>query len=176
MARGRSGRGDRQRLAWTGMPAGSLSLTGDGTSISPGAVNFGSSTGTIRRVRGVITVGLEATIAADDEVLIAIGLGLFSTDAVSLGATAIPDAGGDVEYPWMWYDSRHMRAPGALTNATWVDGASGAAFYRLEVDVKAMRKFRTLESLAFSVQYVNVAGNPGVFVGFGHMRILQGFG
>ena len=167
--------GDRQRLVWQGIPAGSLSLTGDSTNLPPGVFSVGT-TQTVRRVRGEILIGMEGTIAADDTARITIGLGVFSTDAVTLGATAVPDPASEPEYPWMWYNSSTFRAPGALTNATWVSGSDGAASMRITVDCKAQRKMKARESLIYVVQYVDISGAPPMSVEFGTHRVLVGFG
>ena len=110
-----------------------------------------------------LSSGLTALDAAD----ITFGLGLFATDAVNAGAGSLPDPAAEGEFPWLWYGQAIMRSPGA-------DLAAPGAMQLLEVDTKAMRKFKPGETLAWVGQYVNITGTPGLHVDFGRTRVLIG--
>ena len=152
---------------WVGVPTGSQNVTADGTFVGPGILNF-LEPGTILRVRGRIQVGFnQAGLAATDLAVLTFGLGVFSTDAVTLGVTALPDPAAEPEYPWMWYGSVAMFSPSA-------DTADPRIQQVLVVDTKAMRKVKPGESLAMVGQYVNSAGNPSIKVISETLRVLFG--
>ena len=110
----------------------------------------------------------EAT-AVGDEMKLACGLAIISTDAFDLGATAVPDPAGDAEFPWLYWTEF------ALTSTTTDDrNAIGASNMRVEVDSRAMRKVKPGESMAWIFQYVDIAGAPVVDVQVNQMRVLLG--
>jgi len=89
---------------------------------------------------------------------------------VTLGFTAVPDPSAEPEYPWMWYGQVQMFAV-----TTLAIGGVGAGYSQLlEVDTKAMRKFKPGETLAMVGQYVNVSGNPILRIQSGQTRVLIG--
>ena len=98
------------------------------------------------------------------------GLALLSTDAVTLGATAVPDPSAEPEYPWIWYGQASMFAMTTLAL-----GGNATAFSELlTIDSKAMRKVKPGETLTIVGQYVNVSGNPAMRVASGQTRVLIG--
>ena len=152
---------------WTGIPSGSQDQAGNGTFAGPGILNF-AVPGTILRIRGFIQISMLASgLTALDEVLLTFGLGMFSTDALAVGLTALPDPNAEPEFPWIWYGGVVMTSPNA-------DFGDPMINQRLEVDSKAMRKFKPGQGIAVVGQYVNGAGNPGVRVSMSQIRVLIG--
>ena len=152
---------------WTSIPSGSVDLTVNQTFPGPGLIAF-SAPATILRVRGVLRVSFLVTgLTADDEAQCVFGLAVLSSDAVTLGQSAMPDPAGEPEYPWMWYGQLIMYSP----NADF--GAEGMSV-ELPVDTKAMRKVKPGESLVMVVQYVDVTGTPGLRLSYNQMRVLLG--
>ncbi len=155
--------------AWLAIPSFSLSLTGDNTFVVAG-LSF-SGPGTILRTRGRILLALNPSgKAADDNVKIAFGLGLVSTDAFTLGATAMPDPAGEPEYPWLWWGEVSLRSMIATTN----ESGFGPENREIIVDTKAMRKIKPGMTLTMITQYVNLSGNPIVNMEAGQFRTLIG--
>ena len=152
---------------WTAIPGSSQNLTANATIAGPGFLSF-SAPATILRVRGYTQVAfLQAGLTLADEVDVVFGMGVFSTDAVTLGATALPDPSAEPEYPWMWYGELSMYSPNA-------DFGDPMIQQRLELDTKAMRKVKPGESLVVVAQYVNASGIPGLRLIYPQIRVLIG--
>ena len=103
--------------------------------------------------------------------VVTFGLGIVSTDAATLGATALPEPNGDCEYPWLWWGEIFLQAP--VANAGLISGF-GTYAQRLEVDSKAMRKVTNKETLLWVAETSGVVGAPAVDITFGSTRILIG--
>ena len=59
---------------------------------------------TILRTLGEVLVALAQTgVVAGDQVFVTIGLGLFSSDAVAVGPTAVPEPSDEAEFDWLWW-------------------------------------------------------------------------
>ena len=153
--------------SWSGIPGSGLSITAAGTFTTPGSLAFGIP-GTILRIRGsLVLTFLASGFTANDEAKVTFGLGLFSTDAVALGATALPDPNAEADFPWLWYGTAEMISPsGDLT-------APGSQVV-LDVDTKAMRKFKPGQSLQMVGEYVDRGGLPGLRISSSVMRTLIG--
>ena len=152
---------------WTAIPGGSLNLSANGTSGGPGLLAF-SIPATILRVRGHVHVAMLAGgLTATDEAEVVFGLGIFSSDAVALGSTALPDPSAEAEYPWMWYGEATMYSPNA-------DFGDPRIQVHIPIDTKAMRKVKPAESLTMVAQYVNSSGIPGLRVIYSQLRVLIG--
>ena len=152
---------------WTSIPGGSLNLSSNSTVGGPGLLAF-TAPATILRVRGHVRVAfLAAGLTATDEAQVVFGLGLFSSDAVALGSTALPDPSAEAEFPWMWYGEATMYSPNA-------DFGDPLVSVHLEIDTKAMRKVQPGKSLAMVLQYVNASGIPGLRVIYSQLRVLIG--
>ena len=81
----------------------------------------------------------------------------------------MPDPGGDVGFPWLWW-----KAVGLNSNATGVSGDLGISVVRYDFDSKAMRKVKIAESLALIVEYSDIVGTPAVDVDIAQTRVLVG--
>ena len=133
---------------WDALPSISLALD-TATTIIGGSFAF-SIPATILRIRGMLLVTLDNAAEGDDTFLTA-ALGMVSSDAAALGATAMPDPGSEPEYPWLWWASIPLFATQSITGVDpSFSTVSGAA--RLEVDSKAMRKVKPGESLIWVFQ------------------------
>ncbi len=124
---------------------------------------------TILRVRGYVTAAFDETKQVGDTMRIIFGLGIVSSDAFTLGATALPNPGGQAEYPWLWWGGGNLEAFVAAG-----EEAFGTTAFRLEVDSKAMRKVKPGQTLAWIVETAGVAGAPVTSINFGQTRVLFG--
>ena len=148
----------KQVVEWVSLLASNLNLTSDGTAIG-GQIFTPNTRVTIRRIRGILNLTLEGTLAAADAVRIGMGLAIVNTDAAVLGATAMPDPLGEAEFSWMWWTEQFLFMPAACTSATWDQpGGFGPASRQIEVDTKAMRMMKPGQSLVWVVQYANSTG------------------
>jgi len=114
---------------------------------------------------GFFTAG--GTIVAGDAAAIAIGIGVVSTDAAALGATAVPDPAGSAVYPWLFWAEFVLAAIVATPEQTGRQG-----YYERDFDVRSMRKLKPRESLIVVVEYVDIQGTPPVTVDVAQTRVL----
>ena len=158
-------RDTRMRKDWNALAGGPLILTGATTVI--GGTLAVSAAVTVIRMIGEYAIGPSTVPTALDEVEIGVGIGVVSTDAASLGATAMPDPTDDVAFPWLyWADhllffATNSQSAGAVTVSL-----------RRQFDVRSMRRMKADESLVFVVQYTDVVGLPPVHVSIGATRVL----
>jgi len=157
--------------AWLKIPSSSLSITSAGTVIAAGVLNF-TGPGTILRVRGDILFAFGGVTVALDEMTFAMGLGLVSSDAAALGATAMPDPAAEADYPWLWWKEFSMFSTFAI-DGTGTDH-SGQLQVRIPVDTKAMRRVKPGQTLVLTGQYVDVVGTPPVRWMVSGFRVLIG--
>jgi len=124
---------------------------------------------TILRFRGYVAAMFDESMQAGDQLILTFGLGLFSTDAVALGATAMPEPANEPEFPWIWWKEMRLDAFAAAAVSTY-----GSTNQRYEVDSRAMRKVKPGESFAFVVQATGAQGAPVTLVDIGQTRVLIG--
>ncbi len=153
--------------SWSFAPAFSTVLAAVGTTIG-GSVLF-TGPATILRVRGAVQASFDSTVQNTDQMRLVFGLGIVSTDAATLGASAVPDPGGEAEYPWLWWGSMQLRA-----SANAAEGAWGTQAQKLEVDSKAMRRVKPGESLLWVVEVASVTGAPVTNIDFLQTRVFIG--
>jgi len=164
-ARGRGGK-KIDFKQWSFIPGIQLNPSGAAT-VLMGSLAF-SSPATLLRLRGNGSVAMDGETDAEDT-QVTFGIGLFSTDAVTLGVTALPDPSSEPEFPWIWYDSHAIMVTNVETGVTTPSDIMGAA--RFVIDSKAMRKIKPGESLAMLAE-VSVAANVDINVGL--TRVLLG--
>ncbi len=165
--RGRGGQ--RQAKLWTVINATRLNLTASATVVGNGtAVN---NPATLLRMLGEYEIGATggATIVETDFCVVVVAIGVFSTDAFDLGATAMPDPANEPEYPWLYWASHPMSFPSGGDN-----GTTAGASVRKMFDIRSMRRLKPRETFGFVVQYVDVAGAPDLSLGIGATRVLNG--
>ena len=171
MARNFTPRYQRKEKLWAATNlGGSVAITGNSTNLLGSFLNFATSD-TVMRIRGHYFIALGATVAALDEALISIGIGVVSTDAAVVGSSAMPDPGEEPNFPWIWYDLHRVFSPFAVDGTGSDD--SGVTIHRGTVDSKAMRKLKSGQSMVVVVQYQDANGTPPVKVGF-DARVLIG--
>ena len=102
---------------------------------------------TILRIRGGGHIGIDggADGAANN---VTVGIGIVSTDAATLGATALPDPQDEPEYDWMWW--RELNVKRIVQTAETDSDIAGTV--RWVIDSKAMRKVKPGQSLIMIFQ------------------------
>ncbi len=153
--------------SWTAIPSVQEVIITDST-VSGAGLAF-SEPATILRCRGEILVHLEATLGIGDSVKFGFGLGVISSDAFTLGATAMPDPSGDADYPWVYWTEITLGSESVA-----VEQASGIQNLRIPVDSKAMRKMKPAETFCWIIQRTDLGGNPPAVVDIAQTRVLIG--
>ena len=168
MAR-RSSRGGRvlDFKQWLSLPSLEATFSTDGN-IGGSALAF-VAPATILRIRGSFFVQFDSTAQVGDNISVAVGIGIVSTDAAALGATALPDPASELEYPWLWWGSMNLASEVAAAPTAW---GPGAQF--MEVDTKAMRRVKPQQSLALIVEVFSATGAPVTLLKSTAMRVLVG--
>ena len=156
----------RRRKQWSFIPAISINMSGDATVIG-GSIAFGSGGQTVLRMIGEYTIGLSGAPVAGDDAFVVVAIGKVSTDAATLGATAMPDPAGEPDYPWLFWQSHGFRYNDAEISPDMANGSVRHAF-----DIRSQRKFGPGESLAMVFQYANDTGDPPLAVTVAHTRVL----
>ncbi len=162
------GRGNRMTKGWNGIGGTRLNLTGDGTTVGNGvslAEIFG--TATVMRIFGEYVITPTLAPAALDECRITLALGVFNSDAFTLGSTAMPDPGSEPQFPWVYWAEHAF-----YFGTTDADPTSAASSVRRSFDVKGMRKQKQSEALGWVVQYADITGAPPMSVSLGGVRLL----
>ena len=158
MATRRSGR--RADYEWVlSTVAGAVSAGG---SAAPAGVLTTSRTITVNRVRGELLASIDAPTDGD-RCILAAGIIVASADALAAGATSLPHPIDDGNAPWLWHGFIPLLAQAANLEHT-VAG-------RLMIDLKAMRRMKPNEVLAFTLAIDSLAGTPAIDFVTG-MRIL----
>jgi len=158
-------RAPRKEKQWAGFPGTVLALTGSGTNLGT-SIPF-TSVQTIMRMIGEYVIVPTSDPVATDHATVAVGICKVSTDAFTLGATAMPDPNAEPEFPWLYWASHDF-----YFGDTSADPNSAGATLRHSFDVRTMRKFRPGESAVVVVQYANVAGFPPLTFTYGQIRAL----
>ncbi len=124
---------------------------------------------TIIRMLGEYLVGPDASTppVAGDHVAIGVGIAVVSSDAATLGGTAVPDPVGEAQYPWLYWKVHQMHfETGDL------DPSSATASVRQSFDIRSMRKVKPSESLIMVADYLNITGSPAIIFAPGITRVL----
>ncbi len=171
MARGRSFRGTGKKIdfkQWDAAPGSLFQIQADATTLG-GGLSF-SIPATILRFRGYVSAFFDATgLSVGDRMCVAVGVAIVSTDAFTLGATAMPDPAGEPDYPWIWWKEFCLHSEQTAAHSAYGIGAQ-----RYELDSKAMRKIKPGETVTTIVQSTFTAGAPGVEFDLGQLRMLIG--
>ena len=147
---GRSGRrfssSPKRTTIWNDGPQSTTvqSVVGAGNTIwNLGQTSLGGVT--IVRIRGEFCFWQRlATAIGDGFVRAAIGIGIVTTDAFAVGATAMPSPLGDVDWGgWMYY-----QAFGPIVGESTTEVFRGPMMaVRQQIDTKAMRKIQPNETI-----------------------------
>jgi len=152
---------------WHSMGALSNAFTADGTAInSPLAL---SGPFTVIRMLGEYTIHPTGggTFAAVDACAVNVAIGVVSSDAAAVGASAVPDPTGEPDYPWLYWASH----PISFVVATADQNNPGAAL-RHSFDIHSMRKIKPRESLIMVAEYADLSGTPPMTIDAGQTRVL----
>ena len=156
--------------SWVCFAGSQLDISTATTTILGTPLDFTSPV-TILRCRGRVQAAFDESVQVGDRIALTMGLGIVSTDAATVGATAVPEPFTDCEYSWLWWGSIHLES--FLANGN-VGNNFGSGMDRLEIDTKAMRRVKPAESLVFVVQSDSLTGAPVTSVDFHPMRVLIG--
>ncbi len=162
-------RGQRMAKDWGFIPGFSSNLTGNNVVAGAGFVPGASATVLRMICEYIVVPSPGGTFAVADEVVISLGIGVVSSDAFVAGGASMPDPGSDLGFPWLWTLS-HKLLLGAVTH----DFAAIGGNVRHSFDVRSMRKMKADQTLAFVVEYTDVAGTPPITVSTGRVRVLVG--
>ena len=159
----------RRTRRWNNFPGSGAAtvITGAGTTLHVGSLAFAVPETIVRIIGDGMLLMDDNAIAADDEVIITLGLGIFSTDAVAAGAGSVPDPAGEPEFPWLWWKSMPFFAVAAAVSAS-----EGSQVMRYRIDVKSQRIVRPGRSLALVAEYANIGGNPEIAWSQPSLRVL----
>ena len=160
-------RGPRMQKQWSFIPGLSILFT-VGATKSGAALTFGEPA-TVLRMIGEYTISLAAAPTALDSLVIAVAIGVVSTDAFNVAAAAaLPDPSAEPDYPWLYWTSHPFFFP-----TTSTDPNGDSTKLRLHFDIKSMRKMKSRESLVMVAEYANLAGSqPDITMVVGGTRVL----
>ncbi len=158
-------RGPRSVKEWLSIPAINAGLVAAGTT-GGAAVGF-NAPATILRMIGEYTIGPTTNTVANDAMTLTVAIGVVSTDAATLGATALPDPFSEPEYPWLYYQSHQLIFP-----TTSADPRSAQSSLRHGFDIRSMRKVKPRESLVLFAEYTDLGGTPPIQWMVGVTRVL----
>jgi len=147
------GRRPRRMVQWTNGPGDETSraFVATGLVILGLGIETGTQKFTITRIRGVLTFTLNTIAALANGFRFTYGIGIVSSDAFSVGVTAIPNPQDDMDWPWMYHGFTSMLSPtGTLSDI------GSAAVVRIPVDVKAMRILNLNEVVFMAVDAAEV--------------------
>jgi len=163
MPRGRSG-GRRSDYSWQGANGQNVAISTVNT-LGTGSLVFGGS-GTVMRIRGNVLVQMDIT-SAEDAIAVGLGLILATDAAVTAGALSIPSPATNLDAEWIWHQWVPLRA--MLTSN---EGLLGGAVMRVEIDTKAMRKFKANSNLVFMIDGVQESGAGTFDVSYGFRALI----
>ncbi len=135
--------------SWDAIPSINISTGAAGTVIG-GSVAF-TLPATILRVRGMVNLTIDNESVEPVDTFVALGLAIVSTDAATLGATAMPDPAGDADFPWLWWMDVPLTMHEMLAAVPQSITQIGSA--RVLVDSKAMRKVKPAQSLIWVLSH-----------------------
>jgi len=131
----------RRRTSWVvGPTASNISMSSGSQVLWTTGVGQLVDGETLVRVRGVASVFLNSFTAAGDGFFGAMGIAITTDEAFASGAGAVPSPLNDVDWDgWLWHSFFDVRG----VSGTIGDGVNANAVYqRIEIDSKAMRKWK----------------------------------
>ena len=94
----------RRTRRWRTIPGTSASVAADAGNIAGAGTAFANAETVVRMLgRGLFTFD-PTGLVAEDSATLTMAIGVVSTDASVLGATALPDPAGELAYPWLYWD------------------------------------------------------------------------
>ena len=114
---------------------------------------------TVVRIRGSMLLQLTNVTASGDGFVGAVGIGIVSTPAFAVGATAVPTPITESEWDgWMWHQFLNVTGSADLTDQ------GPALGQRVEIDSKAMRKVGTEQVIYMAVELTETGTAVAEFV------------
>ena len=120
--------------------------------------------GTLFRCRGNAVVSIDGPTDGD-KLVVAMGIMLVQSDAFAAGVTSVPDPLSDTGSDWIWHQYVPLQAQAA--------NLEHGVVARVEIDSKAMRKFKPNQTLIMTWTGSSLAGTPAFDV-TGGVRALIG--
>jgi len=112
-----------------------------------------TSTITLVRTRGYARVHFDPT-ATSDVMQFCMGLGVFSSDAFTVGVTALPGPLTDADYDWIYFNTLLF---GPALGATELEDSRWQTA-EFEIDSKAMRKIKPNQTIGWVFESVILNG------------------
>ena len=139
----RTGARSRRQTTWLVGPQGETGVISSSVSAVLALGTQAIANGlTIVRTRGELFIQQQSSAAIGDGFEGAFGLGIVSENASGIGVTAIPTPLADIGWDgWLYHRLFSVKAP----TSTVIDGPG--SLLRVEVDSKAMRKFKSTDVL-----------------------------
>ena len=162
--------GARQRKSWVSMGNNIINvLSSDATGIVAGGVTRDEPF-TVLRMIGEWCIGPSQVNVINDTCAVSLAVGVVSTDAYTVGGTAVPDPESEVGFPWLYWQSFVLNMQKAQQDS------QGDPFMsiRRTFDIRTMRKIKPRESLVQIFQYRDVSGTPFFDLAWGVTRVLIG--
>ncbi len=150
---------------WHSLAGGLTNATGNGTFI--GGVLALDGPWTVIRMLGSYVIQPTSAPVAGDAVQITMAIGVVSSDAAAVGASALPDPDEEPDYPWLYWGSHTF-----FYGNTALDAGSDAFSIRKEFDIRSMRKIKPRESLVVVKQYSDTVGAPPMSLFNARTRVL----
>ena len=146
----------RRKTSWGSGPSGVISRTATGSNLFAVGAQATVAGLTLVRTRGNLLVFLSSIATALDGFSGAIGMAIVSENAFGVGVTAIPTPVTDLAWDgWLYH--RFFSVKGVT--ATEADGANAvSAVERIQIDSKAMRKFKETDLLVAVIEGTEVGG------------------
>ncbi len=159
--------GRRPDYNWNAFQGTILTLDNALGTDDSGTAGFGfGQAGTLVRMRGIVGVHLDSG-GVEDSVLLRYGIIKVSENAAAAGIASVPNPFDDPGEDWIWMG--HAWVTSGAEAAVATDGHH----QRVEVDSKAMRKFKASETLVFVASVVATNDQGGSTDSFYSVRLLQ---
>ena len=110
---------------------------------------------------------LNATVV-DETVTVAVGIAKVSARAAAAGPASLPRPSTEGSFPWIWHGWL------ILSTVAGVNIGSPAQAQRLDVDSKAMRKFKEDEVMVLVFEVCESTDQTGTVQIDGGLRVLSG--
>ena len=131
-----------RQTSWVSGPSGNLPISSVGTNLFATGLQATDSGLTLVRSRGELVLQMiSAAAGLDGFSRIAAGLCIVSENAFNAGAGSIPDPLVDIAWDgWLWFWTGSLFS--VFNKAITDDEGSASSGIRIEIDSKAMRKFK----------------------------------
>jgi len=163
--RGRSPIRSKRTVTWDAGPSSTIvSVTGASKNLfTTGIALNAEAETTIVRTRGEIFMQLDLVTAAGDGFNGAVGLGIVTSDAFGAGTAAVPGPFGDPSWDgWFFHQYWTLRGIAAQSQGADVPINAPGGTLRIPIDSKAMRKFKSNETIFGMIEVAVETGTAGL--------------